>query len=172
MIRKRSKSSSKKGGCVVGYTLFGAIAGFVMGWTLHWYWTRGRDELSFGGLDRSSGAEPFWQETPLVDRSVVEELSMSPAEDLPGEEETPTPVETYEPAPVEPVEEEAEEKEAAEEKEEAEADQGIVAYCARCRTRRPVNAPEYVVTERGRHAVRGTCVECGGKMFSFVERPE
>jgi len=49
---------------------------------------------------------------------------------------------------------------------------GTTAYCAHCRTRRPISSPEYVKTERGRHAVRGLCAECGGKMFSFVKSPE
>lgn len=44
----------------------------------------------------------------------------------------------------------------------------LLAYCARCRAKRPLQNPEPDVTKDGRPAVRGTCPECGANMFRFV----
>ena len=44
----------------------------------------------------------------------------------------------------------------------------LVAYCARCRAKRPIQDPEPAATSDGRPAVRGTCPECGANMFRFV----
>ncbi len=44
----------------------------------------------------------------------------------------------------------------------------LLAYCARCRVKRPIQNPEPTVTSDGRPAVRGTCPECGANMFRFV----
>lgn len=44
----------------------------------------------------------------------------------------------------------------------------LLAYCARCRAKRPIQDPEPTATSDGRPALRGTCPECGAKMFRFV----
>ncbi len=43
-----------------------------------------------------------------------------------------------------------------------------VAYCARCRTKRPMSDPEPTTTKTGRRAMRGVCPVCGASMFRFV----
>ena len=62
----------------------------------------------------------------------------------------------------------AEPSEAASEPAEGEMAE-IEGYCVRCRARRPIQNPEPTVTERGQHAVRGTCPVCGTTMFRFVK---
>lgn len=47
-------------------------------------------------------------------------------------------------------------------------DEPLLAYCARCRVKRPIQDPEPTATSEGRPAVRGTCPECGANMFRFV----
>ncbi len=44
----------------------------------------------------------------------------------------------------------------------------LLAYCARCRAKRPIQNLEPTATRDGRPAVRGTCPECGANMFRFV----
>jgi hypothetical protein len=44
----------------------------------------------------------------------------------------------------------------------------VTGYCMRCRERRSIVEPEEVVTESGRHAVSGSCAECGTRIFRFV----
>ena len=145
----------------MGYTLFGAIAGFVAGWALHWYWTRGQADFAAGEFGGYDSGEANWEETPLVDRSIAEELAASapeePVEEA-GGEGVPVSV------PSVPSEAEAAEDAAPEE--------AVTAYCMRCQEHRPVEGLEHVVTGRGRHAIRGTCGECGRKVFKFVANPE
>lgn len=43
------------------------------------------------------------------------------------------------------------------------------AYCARCKTQRPIADPRPTVTSNNRAAVRGRCAECGTKVFRFVK---
>lgn len=50
----------------------------------------------------------------------------------------------------------------------AETTSGLMAYCARCRTKRPMASPQPTTTETGRSAVRGVCPVCGTSMFRFV----
>ena len=38
-------------------------------------------------------------------------------------------------------------------------------YCVKCRTKREIVKPEQVTLKNGRPAVKGTCPECGTKMF-------
>jgi len=38
-------------------------------------------------------------------------------------------------------------------------------YCMKCRTKREIKNPEEVTLKNGRPAVKGTCPECGTKMF-------
>lgn len=47
----------------------------------------------------------------------------------------------------------------------------LLAYCPRCRTKRPIQDPEPTVTKDGRSALRGTCPECGTNMFRFASTP-
>lgn len=49
-----------------------------------------------------------------------------------------------------------------------EAADALVAYCARCRTKRTMANVEAAATQDGRPAVRGTCPVCGANMFRFV----
>jgi cytoskeletal protein RodZ len=44
----------------------------------------------------------------------------------------------------------------------------IIAYCPRCKAKRPVNHPHQETTESGRRAARGTCPVCGGNIFTFL----
>jgi len=39
------------------------------------------------------------------------------------------------------------------------------AYCVKCRTKREIKDPEETTLKNGRPAVKGTCPECGTKMF-------
>ncbi len=39
------------------------------------------------------------------------------------------------------------------------------AYCMKCRTKREMKNPEKVTLKNGRPATRGTCPNCGTKMF-------
>lgn len=46
----------------------------------------------------------------------------------------------------------------------------VEAYCLRCRTRRPMDDPQAVITKDGRPGLKGTCPVCGGGMFRFTKR--
>jgi len=146
----------------MGYTALGAVVGFVIGWTLYWYWSRSQADRAAREREQALQEELYWQDTPLVDRATVEEISAS-------EPEEPEKAEAGDAADAELKE--AKEAE-TEETTDAEPDEEIIAYCAHCRKQRLVTSPEQVVTDRGRYAVRGTCKECGGKVFSFVSSPE
>ena len=39
------------------------------------------------------------------------------------------------------------------------------AYCVKCRTKREIKSPQETKLKNGRPAVRGTCSECGTKVF-------
>ncbi|MDP6101523.1 MAG: DUF5679 domain-containing protein [Dehalococcoidia bacterium] len=39
------------------------------------------------------------------------------------------------------------------------------AYCMKCRTKREMKNPEKVTLKNGRPATRGTCPNCGTKMY-------
>ena len=39
------------------------------------------------------------------------------------------------------------------------------AYCVKCRTKREIKDPQEVTLKNGRPAVKGTCPECGTKVF-------
>jgi len=47
-------------------------------------------------------------------------------------------------------------------------DEGLLGYCVRCRTKRPIADPQPATTPTGRSAVRGVCPVCGTSMFRFV----
>lgn len=38
-------------------------------------------------------------------------------------------------------------------------------YCVKCRTKREMKNPEKITLKNGRPATRGTCPNCGTKMF-------
>lgn len=38
-------------------------------------------------------------------------------------------------------------------------------YCVKCRTKREMRNPEKITLKNGRPATRGTCPNCGTKMF-------
>lgn len=39
------------------------------------------------------------------------------------------------------------------------------AYCVKCRSKMAMGEPEQITMKNGRPATRGTCLECGTKMF-------
>ena len=41
------------------------------------------------------------------------------------------------------------------------------AYCVKCKAKREVKDPEQVTMKNGRKALKGTCPECGTKMFKI-----
>ncbi|KAG2473201.1 MAG: hypothetical protein NPMRTHETA2_1400003 [Nitrosopumilales archaeon] len=41
----------------------------------------------------------------------------------------------------------------------------VTAYCVKCRAKRDIKDPEEIVMKNGRPAVKGTCPECGTKVF-------
>jgi len=41
----------------------------------------------------------------------------------------------------------------------------VTAYCVKCRAKREIKDPEEIVMKNGRPAVKGTCPECGTKVF-------
>ena len=48
------------------------------------------------------------------------------------------------------------------------ANEAIVGYCARCKSRRTISDACEETTDSGRRAARGTCPVCGAKMFTFL----
>lgn len=45
---------------------------------------------------------------------------------------------------------------------------GVIGYCVRCKTKRPIAGAHEEITESGRRAARGTCSVCGAKIFTFL----
>ena len=43
----------------------------------------------------------------------------------------------------------------------------VEAYCVKCKAKREVKDPEQVTMKNGRKALKGTCPECGTKMFKI-----
>ncbi|MCH7757143.1 MAG: hypothetical protein IIA19_01500 [Thaumarchaeota archaeon] len=41
----------------------------------------------------------------------------------------------------------------------------VTAYCVKCRAKRDIKDPEATTLKNGRPAVKGTCPECGTKVF-------
>lgn len=52
------------------------------------------------------------------------------------------------------------------------ADDEILGYCVRCRTKRPLQGAQLTTSESGRRAARGTCPVCGAKMYTFLAAEE
>ncbi len=51
-------------------------------------------------------------------------------------------------------------------------DEPILAYCVRCRAKRPITSPQAVfVGEQGRPAIQGTCPECGTRLVRLGRTP-
>jgi hypothetical protein len=48
------------------------------------------------------------------------------------------------------------------------ASETIVGYCVKERKKVAIKDPERTVSKDGRQAVRGTCPDCGAKIFRFV----
>lgn len=46
----------------------------------------------------------------------------------------------------------------------------VEAYCVKCRKKRPLVGAQVVTMKNGKDAVRGSCPECGGAMFSVAAR--
>ncbi len=46
----------------------------------------------------------------------------------------------------------------------------IEAYCVKCRQRRMIQGAKKITTQKGRHAMEGTCPICGTKLFRFIAR--
>ena len=129
--------------------VFGLLVGFGAGWAVAWWRLSHVRET---GL-MESGQEPMRIALP----------------DMPWKADEETEIPTPEPV----VDEEAEQEEAAEDvlvhaQKAIEGPEPLLAYCARCRAKQPIQDPEPAATKDGRPAVRGTCPECGAKMFRFV----
>ena len=45
-----------------------------------------------------------------------------------------------------------------------------IAYCFRCKTKRPVKDPEIVKMKTGMEAVKGKCVECDGGLYKILPK--
>ncbi|MCH8915531.1 MAG: hypothetical protein IIA82_06790 [Thaumarchaeota archaeon] len=48
----------------------------------------------------------------------------------------------------------------------------VTAYCVKCRAKRDIKDPEETKLKNGRPAVKGTCPECGTKVFRIGKMPE
>lgn len=46
--------------------------------------------------------------------------------------------------------------------------EAVQAYCVKCREKRDVKDPKQVTMKNGRHAIEGTCPECGTKLFRMI----
>lgn len=44
------------------------------------------------------------------------------------------------------------------------------AYCFRCKTKKSILNPEIVTMKNGMNAVKGTCSDCGGKVFKILPK--
>jgi outer membrane biosynthesis protein TonB len=44
------------------------------------------------------------------------------------------------------------------------------AYCVKCRQKQSIQGARKVITQKGRHALEGTCPVCGTKLFRFIAR--
>lgn len=44
-----------------------------------------------------------------------------------------------------------------------------VAYCVKCKTKRPMQGAQVLTNEKGRRMAKGTCPECGTKMTLFLK---
>ena len=130
------------------------LVGLVVGVAVGWVVARWR----FGGAGQviHTGEGPDTTQIPLPDLP----WSGDAEEGVPGIE--PVAVESAEPA------QEVGEDVLAYARRAIEGEEPLLAYCARCRVKRPIQDPKPSATSDGRPAVRGTCPECGANMFRFV----
>lgn len=128
----------------------GLLVGVVVGWAVAW-WRLSRNRRP--GL-AEVGQEPMRIALPDLPWATETEEEVPAAEPV-GDEAAET-------APQ--VADEA----LARARDAAASTEPLLAYCARCRTKRPIENVEPAVTKDGRPAVRGTCPECGANMFRFV----
>jgi pimeloyl-ACP methyl ester carboxylesterase len=52
--------------------------------------------------------------------------------------------------------------------EEVTAQEGVTAYCFKCKQKRTIQNAQRITTPKGRRAVEGTCPVCGTRLFRFV----
>jgi hypothetical protein len=128
-----------------------AVAG-VGAWMLYRLWQRSQED--FGAMTPLlAPLEPYGRHIPPS------------AATQPGRAEASPPASTSTPAPDPPVPEAAP---AVQPDTSADADEAIVGYCARCKSRRTIRDAHEETTDSGRRAARGTCPVCGAKMFTFL----
>ncbi len=148
------------------WLLLAAVAGALI-----WAWARQRrDEFS----DHTPQFTPPRQFTaPPGTFAPADDDQVAPAEapaeaEPPAEAQAATPDEAEAPAEAEPP---AEAQVATPDEAEAPADAAqdeILGYCVRCRTKRPMQHAHEETTESGRRAARGSCPVCGANMFTFL----
>ncbi|MFQ5594171.1 MAG: DUF5679 domain-containing protein [Anaerolineae bacterium] len=128
----------------------GVLVGVIVGWAVAWW--------RFG----QAGQVLPEKEWPTSVQIPLPELPWGSGaeDDLPGAEPA-----TSESAP--PAQEDVEDV-LVHAQQAVDGDEPLLAYCARCRAKRPIQDPEPTATSDGRPAVRGACPECGAKMFRFV----
>lgn len=129
-------------------TLFvgGVVVGLALGWGLHWYLSQ--RERTFSRRLRLLHRPPVAtaEAAPLVSVQPVERATFAsgpatePAPDQPSPPGEPTP---------------------------PSAEHEILAYCVRCRQKRPMHEPRLAEGGDGRPAYRGTCVVCSARMFAL-----
>ena len=128
--------------------------------------------------DQVAPAEaPAEAEPPSEAQAATPDEAETPAEapaeaEPPSEAQAATPDEAEAPAEA-PAEAEppAEAQAATPDEAEAPADAAqdeILGYCVRCRTKRPMQHAHEETTESGRRAARGSCPVCGANMFTFL----
>lgn len=133
--------------------MVGLLIGIVAGWGMAWWWWRWRAQRAALVSEKVPVRIPL-PELPWKGQGEIE----VPREAGPAMEAPPEPAEEVSgavPAGVEAA---------------AEGAEALLAYCVRCRTKRPIQDPEPAETKRGQPAIRGTCPECGAKLFRFVSR--
>jgi hypothetical protein len=52
--------------------------------------------------------------------------------------------------------------------EAAAVQEGVTAYCFKCKQKRTMQNAQKITTPKGRHAMEGTCPVCGTRLFRFV----
>ena len=128
------------------WLLLAAVAGALI-----WAWARQR-------------RDEFSDHTPQF--TPPRQFTAPPGTFAPADDDQVAPAEA--PAEAEPP---AEAQAATPDEAEAPADAAqdeILGYCVRCRTKRPMQHAHEETTESGRRAARGSCPVCGANMFTFL----
>ncbi len=145
----------------------------LAGW-LAWVWLRGR-QREFSDHTPQLARSPFVAPPPPAagpyERADDDQVTM---DETPATAEPTMIVPAAPAAPVEPL---AEPYERADDDQvasggEQPADDEIMGYCVRCRTKRPIQGAQLTTSESGRRAARGTCPVCGAKMYTFLAAEE